>query len=77
MNHYVEQVQQGWYRYEVYQNGQLVQTFLQPMKLRWYSKYKFVLMLESVGFHNVSVFGDYSEVDASEAHSVFIYRAWR
>lgn len=74
---YVEQVQQGWYRYEVYLNGRQVDTYLQPMKLRWYSKYELYLMLEKAGFRDISVCGDYTESEASELHSVFVYRAWR
>ncbi len=75
INNYVEQLQQGWYRYEIYSDGHLKETYLQPMNLRWYSKYELVLMLEKVGFHDITVCGDYSEVEASEGNSVFVYRA--
>ena len=76
-NDYVEQVQQGWYRYEVYLDGELVRTHLQPMRLRWYSKYELMLMLEKVGFRGISVTGDYSTAEATEEHSVFVYQAWK
>jgi ubiquinone/menaquinone biosynthesis C-methylase UbiE len=77
VNDYIEQIQRGLYRYEAFLDGELIQTFLQPMNIRWYSKYELALMLEKVGLHDTSICGDYTDQEASEAHSVFVYRAWK
>jgi len=77
VNDNVEQVQQGWYRYEIYDRGHLIKTYLQTMKLRWYSKYELMLMMEKVGFHDITICGDYTESDASNVNSVLVYRAWK
>lgn len=71
----IEQVQTGLYRYEVYKNGQLEQTYLEILKLRWYYKYELTLMLEKVGFHDIFVHGDYSAEAISDGPSVMLFRA--
>ncbi len=73
----VEQVQTHWNRYEIYKQGQLVETEMKMSKSRWYFKHEFVLMLEKVGFHNVSVYGDHADTPATEQHSTIIFRAWK
>lgn len=72
---YVEQLHKGWYRYEVYIDDRLAETYLQIMTLRWYFKYEFILMLEKVGFSDIFVHGDYTDTEVSDNHSVMIFRA--
>lgn len=71
----VEQIKTGWYRYEVYKQGKLVETQLQVMQLRWYFKYEFRLMLENVGFRNILTYGDCTDAEASDQHSAITFVA--
>jgi ubiquinone/menaquinone biosynthesis C-methylase UbiE len=74
-NDYTEQLHTGWYRYEVYIDRQLVKTQLQVLQLRWYSKHELILLLEKAGFHQIEVYGDYSDTEASDEHEVMVFRA--
>ena len=51
----VEQVQDQWLRIEVFKDGEVVQSILRTHRLRWYHKHEFSLMLERVGFTEISV----------------------
>ena len=51
----VEQVQDQWLRFEVFKDGEIVQSTLRTHRLRWYHKHEFSLMLERVGFSEISV----------------------
>ena len=73
----IEQVQTHWNRYEIYKQGRLVETEIKVSKSRWYFKHEFVLMLEKIGFHDVSTYGDCAEVSATEQHSTVIFIAWK
>lgn len=73
----VEQMQTHWNRYEIYKQGRLVETEIKMSQSRWYFKYEFVLMLEKIGFRDVSTYGDYTDMPASEQHSTIIFRAWK
>ncbi|MBP1042697.1 class I SAM-dependent methyltransferase [Vagococcus sp. BWB3-3] len=46
-------------KYEKWQDGQLIGTELQQLLLRWYGLTEFRLLLEQVGFKDVSVSADY------------------
>ena len=48
-----EQIQSDKNKYEFYQNDLLVNTFYAEMKLRWYGKHEFTLMLKEAGFSKV------------------------
>ena len=48
-----EQIQSVRNKYEFYQNDRLVNTFCGKMKLRWYGKHEFTLMLRQAGFNTV------------------------
>ena len=71
----VEQVRTGYYRFEVYKEGKLVETELRVMKSRLYGKYEFKLMLESVGFRNIFVHGDFTDTEASDKNSLMVFNA--
>lgn len=71
----VKQVQTNWNRYEIYLQGQLVETEMKMSQLRWYFKYELMLMLEKVGWRDISTYGDYTDTEASEQHSTIIFSA--
>lgn len=73
----LEQEQMHWNRYEIYKQGQLVETEMKVSKSRWYFKHEFILMLEKVGFHDVSVYGENTDMPATEQHSTIVFRAWK
>ncbi len=50
----------------VFTEGRLVQTQLRTHRLRWYYKHEFVMMLESVGFHEIVVQCGYTDGVASD-----------
>lgn len=43
------------YRYEIWQNNVLLEQEYKQMCIRWYSRYEFELMLQSVGFKDIKV----------------------
>jgi SAM-dependent methyltransferase len=49
-----EQIQNDENKYEFYRNGNLANTFHADVKLRWYGKHEFTLMLKQAGFGEVS-----------------------
>lgn len=73
----IEQMQTHWNRYEIYQQGLLAETEIKMSQSRWYFKYEFVLMLEKAGFRDVSTYGDYTDIPASDKHSMIVFRAWK
>lgn len=46
-------------KYEKWKEGQLIQSELQRFPLSWYGRYEFVLLLEKIGFHQITVSADY------------------
>lgn len=74
---FVEQVVTGYYRYEVYKGGALIDTHFHTMKLRWYSKHELAMMLEKVGFCDIFVYGDYTDQEAVSGHETMIFRGRR
>ncbi|GAE37226.1 class I SAM-dependent methyltransferase [Halalkalibacter akibai] len=46
-------------RYEKWESGQFLQTELERFPLRWYGIEEFKLILESVGFENITISADY------------------
>jgi SAM-dependent methyltransferase len=71
----LEQEQTIWLRFEVYKNGRLIDGEMRTHQLRWYHKYEFELMLETVGFDTISVFGDSTESPATDRHKEMIFSA--
>lgn len=58
--------------------GELVKTELQPFLLRWYGLNEFKLMLEKIGFENISFSADYefntSPIDSNQTITVEAYK---
>ena len=73
----VEQLQQMWMKYEVFKDELIVQSFLRTHRLRWYHKHEFVMMLESVGFSQISVQIGYDGSKAADPHADMIFIATR
>jgi len=73
----VEQIQHLWLRLEVFKAGILVQSQLRTHRLRWYHKHEFVMMLESVGFREITVQCGYSERETVDPEADMIFSARR
>lgn len=73
----VEQEQQVWLRYEVFDAGRLVHTELLSHRLRWYYKPEFTMMLASVGFSEVRMQRGYSDANESNAEAEWVFTAVR
>ncbi len=50
---YVEQIEKGKYKYELYKDDKLVETLAGGLNLRWYGKYEFRMLLEKTGFSEI------------------------
>lgn len=73
----LEQTQNIWLRFEVYDSGRLVDSEMRTHQLRWYHKYEFEMMLEKVGFSHVVVYGDYTDMAASDRHGELVFCAMK
>ena len=73
----VEQIQQLSLQYEVFQEGTLVQSQLRTHRLRWYHKHEFVMMLESVGFREITMRCGYDERETVDPEADMIFSARR
>lgn len=62
------------YRYEVWQQQQLLTTEHKEMTIRWYSRHEFELMLNMVGFRHVTVQAGYRDEGPAD---VMLFVAWR
>jgi SAM-dependent methyltransferase len=72
-----EQVKIEKRRYDAAIDGQIIESELHTMTLRWYFKYEMVMMLEQAGFRDVFIHGDYTDSPATAASSETVYRATR
>ncbi|MEF3310468.1 class I SAM-dependent methyltransferase [Paenibacillus sp. GYB004] len=70
-----EQVQTNFDRYEIIKDGVLFETKFSTSKLRWYYKYEFIMMLEKVGFHDMTVYGGYNFQLMTDDQTFMIFRA--
>ncbi|MBH5318881.1 class I SAM-dependent methyltransferase [Paenibacillus sp. GSMTC-2017] len=70
-----DQIQTNWNRYEIYHAGKLVESNFEVMKLRWYYRYEFEMMLERAGFRDVSLYRGYDRSPLSADQSFMIFRA--
>ncbi|MCZ2992153.1 class I SAM-dependent methyltransferase, partial [Acinetobacter baumannii] len=65
-------------KYEKWSKGQLVQTELQRFALRWYGIEEFILLLESIGFSNITRSTEYVyEKEPSNANQTITFEAVR
>ncbi|HIW33088.1 MAG TPA: class I SAM-dependent methyltransferase, partial [Candidatus Paenibacillus intestinavium] len=75
---FFSQYKVSYLKYEKWRSGELIQTELQRLALRWYGIEEFKLILESIGFLDVVVSADF-EYGKAPTHSkqTFIYEATR
>ncbi|USG64701.1 class I SAM-dependent methyltransferase [Brevibacillus ruminantium] len=65
-------------KYEKWKNGQLVKTELQRFPLRWYGIEEFTLLLQSIGFSDITVSAGYQYLNPpSDANQVFTFEAYK
>ncbi|WP_426450306.1 class I SAM-dependent methyltransferase [Paenibacillus sp. S-38] len=65
-------------RYEKWRQGSLLSSELQRLALRWYGIEEFRMLLDSVGFSNITVSADYEYGRAPSHHrQIFTYEAVR
>lgn len=63
-------------KYEKWKDGRLLQSELQRFPLSWYGHYEFVLLLEKIGFREITVSADYKYGQApSHAGQMCTYEA--
>jgi SAM-dependent methyltransferase len=72
-----KQVKTDKRRYELRRAGELISTELHTLRLRWYFTHELTMMLESAGFANVFIHGDYSDNPANAQSNETIYVATR
>lgn len=58
VNH-LEQRMVSLLKYEKWKDGRFIQSELQRFPLSWYGKYEFILLLEKIGFDQITVSADY------------------
>jgi hypothetical protein len=73
----VEQNQQLSLQYEVFKEGTLIQSQLRTHRLRWYHKHEFVMLLESVGFREITMRCGYGERETVDPEADMIFSARR
>jgi len=71
----LEQLMTLQIRIEAWREGKLVAEEENTLKERLYFKNELLLMLEQTGFRDVSVYGDYTETEATVEHGVLVFVA--
>ena len=70
-----EQVKVEKRRYEAAKAGQIIETELHTMTLRWYFKHEMIMMLEQTGFRDIFIHGDYTDAPATVTSSETVFSA--
>ncbi len=70
---YFEQIKTKWLKDEIYQESQLVTSYVKTVQLCWYNWHEFKMILEKVGFRNVQMYGNYTHLEASEKNDVIVF----
>lgn len=76
-NFHLEQVKRVRYRFEIFDGEQLINTVTEEMKIRWYFRYEFQLMLEAAGFKNINAYGDFTLEPLRQGHREMIFQAFK
>jgi SAM-dependent methyltransferase len=75
---WLNQVTVSYLKYEKWSKGKLVQTELQRFTMRWYGIKEFRLLLESIGFTDITCSADYVyEKQPSNAEQIITFEAVR
>jgi SAM-dependent methyltransferase len=72
-----EQILLSKRRYDLYIDGEYVRSEVHAHLMRWYFHYEFIMMLERVGFDDITTYGDYTEKPATQESKIIIYGARR
>ena len=70
-----EQVKTDKRRYGLRRDRELVNTELHTLRLRWYFTHELTMMLESVGFDDIRIYGDYTDSPATARSNEIVYAA--
>ncbi|MDR3646770.1 MAG: methyltransferase domain-containing protein [Candidatus Babeliales bacterium] len=70
-----EQIQTKYFKFESFKNNKLEESFIVPAHLRFYSRFELEGMLESAGFKDIQVYGDYTFYEASSNSNALIFTA--
>ncbi|NJL21465.1 MAG: class I SAM-dependent methyltransferase [Leptolyngbyaceae cyanobacterium SM1_3_5] len=73
----LNQIETVHVRYDVYEQGCLVETLLTPMKMRFYGMHELVLLLEKAGFTSIQTFGDFQQREAQEGNGIITFRCFK
>jgi len=64
-------------RYDLHVDGKCVRSEVHAHVLRWYFHYEFIMMLERVGYEDISTYSDYTEQPATRDSKMVVYGARR
>lgn len=76
-NSHFEQIKRVRYRFQIFDDTQLIDTFVEEMKVRWYFRYEFQLMLENIGFRNIKAYGDFTLEPLRAGHREMTFQAFK
>ena len=71
----LEQLITNQLRVELWESGELVSEEEHTLKMHMYFKHELLMMLEKVGFGDITVQGDYTEVEATPEHNTLVFIA--
>lgn len=71
----LQQLETKWVKYEIYRDNESVHAFQRVTNLRWYYHREFMSILKDVGFRTTTVYGDYTQRQASSHHRISIFAA--
>ncbi|MFJ7954564.1 class I SAM-dependent methyltransferase [Lysinibacillus sp. NPDC096418] len=75
---WLNQVTVSYIKYEKWRKGKLIETELQKFAMRWYGIEEFKLILESIGFSDISCSADYNyKKQPSNASQIITFEAIR
>lgn len=63
--------------YELWKEGKLVESELQKFVIHWYGVNEMYLLLKSIGFKNIEIYGDYKEFDVNKQYDTVTFKAYK
>jgi ubiquinone/menaquinone biosynthesis C-methylase UbiE len=76
-NFHLEQIKRVRYCFEVFDGEKPIDTYIQEMNIRWYFLYEFQLMLENVGFKDITVYGDFTFESLAAHHREMTFLCYK
>ena len=73
----VSQIATDYHRFEVMDGDAVAETAVHSIRQRWYRPNEMTGMLEAAGFHNIRIWGDHSDREATPDHRVLVFGATR